>query len=410
MVENTEKNAKKFNIPVLKDFDSLLHCNICKDILNVPVLTPCNHTYCSRCIRDYLRNCNEKNCPLCLNDLNESSLRSELLLNEICRCYKNEISTIFTSLTKKDLNGDITRTENKNIEIVKPSKPFGMFKPTSQKTSLPSTKKAKNNTNSIIDMFSKKKKQKIGTDDKQNKSKCPICNNEFPLKFLQEEHIDNCLTTSKPGKTEYIDLLDEQSNNIEAKSDNVVDEEVYIGDDSSASINEIKENDYMKSYLQSVLKSSNTGNIYTPLPKLQLHDISTSTLKQNLSRYQLNTQGQKYNLIQRWKQWDVLYTSNFVDNPNPKDIKDLQRELNQWDMLNNKPIIVNSNNSGHNGNESHKVVDVSEMFDNKKINIKDDKFSRHQWEVKNKREYKKLIIVAKRNLLKEKNDNNISVK
>lgn len=52
--------SKKFSIPILKDFDALLHCNICKDILNVPVLTPCNHTYCSRCIREYLRNCNEK--------------------------------------------------------------------------------------------------------------------------------------------------------------------------------------------------------------------------------------------------------------------------------------------------------------------------------------------------------------
>ena len=113
MAKEPEKNGGKFNIPRLKDFDSLLHCNICKDILNVPVLTPCNHTYCSRCIREYLRNCNEKNCPLCLNDLNESFLRSELLLNEICKSYKNEISQIFKSLTAKDLVKDVPTVEMK---------------------------------------------------------------------------------------------------------------------------------------------------------------------------------------------------------------------------------------------------------------------------------------------------------
>lgn len=408
MAEETENNSGKFNIPRLKDFDSLLHCNICKDILNVPVLTPCNHTYCSRCIREYLRTCNEKNCPLCLNDLNESFLRSELLLNEICKCYKNEIRQIFKSLTEKDFKKDVPKVEVKQTEYVKQTTPFGMFKPSSQKTGL-QNKRSKTNGNSIIDMFPRKKKQKVTADDSQNKSTCPVCNNEFSVKFLQEEHIDNCLVTSKPGKPEFISLLDEQPDKSTSKPTTSESEEVYIGDDSSVIVEEPRENDYMNSYLQSALKTSSSTNAYTPLPKLQLHDIPTSTLKQNLSRYQLNTQGQKYNLIQRWKQWDVLYTSNFVDNPNPKDLKDLQRELNQWDILNNKPIIVNTSTSGNNANDNHKVVDVAEMFDSKKINIKDDKFSRHQWSVKNKKEYKKLIIQAKRNISKEKNDDNIPV-
>lgn len=398
--------SKKFSIPILKDFDALLHCNICKDILNVPVLTPCNHTYCSRCIREYLRNCNEKNCPLCLNSLNESSLRTELLLNEICKCYKNEINKIFLSLTRKDITVETTTDEVKALEEKKQPKSFSIFKPSFQKTST-INKKTKKSSNSIIDMFSKKKKQKIENDD--NESKCPICNQGFPLKFLQEQHIDKCLEkTKKPEKTEIIDLLDDQSNQMNSKSSAC--EEVYIDDDASITIDETKENEYIKSYLQSALKSNHINDAYMPLPKLQLHDISTSALKQNLRRYNLNTHGQKYNLIQRWKQWDVLYTSNFVDNPSPKDIKELQLELNKWDILNNKPIIVTSSSNGSGGNDTHKATDVYSMFDHKRIDIKDDKFSRHQWELRNKKHYKKLIITAKRNSLKQRQDDGISVK
>lgn len=256
-------------------------------------------------------------------------------------------------------------------------------------------------------MLSKKKKQKIENDD--NESKCPICNQGFPLKFLQEQHIDKCLEkTKKPEKTEIIDLLDDQSNQMNSKSSTC--EEVYIDDDASITIDETKENEYIKSYLQSALKSNHINDAYMPLPKLQLHDISTSALKQNLSRYNLNTHGQKYNLIQRWKQWDVLYTSNFVDNPSPKDIKELQLELNKWDILNNKPIIVTSSSNGSGGNDTHKATDVYSMFDHKRIDIKDDKFSRHQWELRNKKHYKKLIITAKRNSLKQRQDDGISVK
>lgn len=407
MVDIPVMKSKKFSIPMLKDFDALLHCNICKDILNVPVLTPCNHTYCSRCIREYLRNCNEKNCPLCLNSLNESSLRTELLLNEICKCYKNEINEIFLSLTKKDITVETTPDEVNSVQEKKQTTPFSIFKPSFQKTSTNNTKKTKKNSNSIVDMLSKKKKQKIENDD--NESKCPICNQGFPLKFLQEQHIDKCLEkTKKPEKTEIIDLLDDQSNQLDSKSF-ACEEEVYIDDDSSITIDETKDNEYIKSYLQSALKSNHINDTYIPLPKLQLHDISTSALKQNLSRYNLNTQGQKYNLIQRWKQWDVLYTSNFADNPSPKDIKELQLELSRWDVLNNKPIVVTSNSNGNGINDSHKATDVYSMFDHKRIDIKDDKFSRHQWELRNKKHYKKLIITAKRNSLKKKQDD-VSVK
>lgn len=397
---------KKFSIASLKDFDALLHCNICKDILNVPVLTPCNHTYCSRCIREYLRNCNEKNCPLCLNSLNESSLRTELLLNEICKCYKKEINEIFLSLTKKDLSDKPPTNEVNVIEEKKQLAPFSIFKPSFQKTNTGNTKKLKKSSNSIIDMLSKKKKQRTENDD--NESKCPICNQGFPLKFLQDQHIDKCLEkTRKPEETEIIDLLEDQSNQIDSMPC-ASDEEVYI-DDSSITIDESKDNEYIKSYLQSALKSNHINAAYIPLPKLQLHDISTVALKQNLGRYGLSTQGQKYNLIQRWKQWDVLYTSNFFDNPSPRDIKELQLELNQWDILNNKPIVVTSNSSGNGSNDTHKATDVYSMFDHKRVDIKDDRFSRHQWELKNKKHYKKLIITAKRNSQKQKQDDSLSV-
>ncbi|XBW38110.1 hypothetical protein QEN19_003704 [Hanseniaspora menglaensis] len=364
-----------FKVPVLKDFDSLLRCHICKDILNIPVITPCCHTFCSVCIRDYLRNGLDQNCPLCLNDLNESSLRSELLLNEICKCYRLDIKKVFIEKlnTNKENKQEpeiknIISNKRKQNKLISDS--FSLLKP---QQSAKKQKTASGN-NTIIDMLSRKKHQsptiaqETPTSTKE-KSNCPICNNKFSLKYLQEHHIDHCLSSLGTESKEIINLSDDNKKEIE-----------------SSDLEEEEDPKYLKSYLQSALQSNLIPKIQK-LPNLQLNDITTTTLKQNLMKYNLPVIGSKFNLIQRWKQWDVLYTSNFVDNPSPLPITSVRNTLIQWDALNNKAISANSSNNTN---------DLIAMLDNKKLDIKSDKFSRPTWESKYKKHYKELIKVARK--------------
>ncbi|KAG7844156.1 hypothetical protein KL941_004105 [Ogataea angusta] len=69
------------SFPNLSKLDSLLRCHICKDFLRAPVLTSCDHVFCSVCIRRSLES--DKKCPLCHEETYESKLRKVLLLDEI---------------------------------------------------------------------------------------------------------------------------------------------------------------------------------------------------------------------------------------------------------------------------------------------------------------------------------------
>lgn len=98
-------------LPELVDLDTLLRCHICKDFIKSPVLTPCAHTFCSLCIREYLNR--ELRCPLCLAELRESMLKSEFLVSEVISSYMEVRSKLLDILDSKKvvLEGDTSIVE-----------------------------------------------------------------------------------------------------------------------------------------------------------------------------------------------------------------------------------------------------------------------------------------------------------
>ena len=68
----------------LKDFSTLenaLHCEICKEFYDTPMLTSCSHTFCSKCIRTALST--DGRCPSCRTADQASKLRNNLALQEV---------------------------------------------------------------------------------------------------------------------------------------------------------------------------------------------------------------------------------------------------------------------------------------------------------------------------------------
>ena len=61
----------------LKDFADLenaLHCQICKEFYDTPMITSCSHTFCSKCIRTSLST--DGKCPACRTADQASKLRT----------------------------------------------------------------------------------------------------------------------------------------------------------------------------------------------------------------------------------------------------------------------------------------------------------------------------------------------
>ncbi|KAK5730751.1 E3 ubiquitin-protein ligase rad18 [Elasticomyces elasticus] len=72
----------------LKDFAQLenaLHCQICKEFYDTPMITSCAHTFCSRCIRTSLSA--DGKCPACRTADQASKLRNNWALQEVVASF-----------------------------------------------------------------------------------------------------------------------------------------------------------------------------------------------------------------------------------------------------------------------------------------------------------------------------------
>ncbi|KAI0101501.1 DNA repair protein rad18 [Nemania sp. FL0031] len=72
-------------IPGLSAVEAALRCQICKDFYRTPMLTSCNHTFCSLCIRRALSV--DGKCPLCRASEQEMKLRSNWSMEEVVTAF-----------------------------------------------------------------------------------------------------------------------------------------------------------------------------------------------------------------------------------------------------------------------------------------------------------------------------------
>ncbi|KAK4544398.1 hypothetical protein LTR36_004289 [Oleoguttula mirabilis] len=73
----------------LKDFAQLenaLHCQICKEFYDTPMITSCAHTFCSKCIRTSLSA--DGKCPACRTADQASKLRNNWALQEVVATFQ----------------------------------------------------------------------------------------------------------------------------------------------------------------------------------------------------------------------------------------------------------------------------------------------------------------------------------
>ena len=64
----------------LMPVEQAFRCHVCKDFFNSPMMTSCNHTFCSLCIRRSLAV--DGKCPLCRASDQESKLRGNWAMRE----------------------------------------------------------------------------------------------------------------------------------------------------------------------------------------------------------------------------------------------------------------------------------------------------------------------------------------
>ncbi|SCU89176.1 LADA_0E14070g1_1 [Lachancea dasiensis] len=385
-------------IPELTDIDTLLRCHICKDFLKTPVLTPCGHTFCSLCIREYLKR--ELKCPLCLAELRESMLKSEYLVNEIVASYGEvrtkllETLSVVRSLSTGDHNDsslielpdgrNSVATHNKNsshkhfdveddedLQIIETRDNLPLSKRGIQDITTAHKKPRKDSSKSGIASLLNKAKS---PDPRQDLANCPICVKSFPVDFLQRTHLDECLSVGA------VDMETADSNNLpqesivqSAKIDSSVPRQ------SLPSL-ETPTNLHFNRYLES---SSNAS--VTRLAKLNFSSMSLQQLKAKLSALKLPTTGSRQQMINRYNHYEMLWNSNYLDAINPVDERELRRRLANWESSHNCASDLTQN-----AGAISRYLNKNPMKD-----FRTDKFDRRGWMLAHRRIFRRLIKEAK---------------
>ncbi|GAA5898020.1 hypothetical protein JCM5296_001456 [Sporobolomyces johnsonii] len=89
----TLDDPSDFAFASLGELDKSLRCQICGELLSAPViLTSCQHTFCSFCLRQHLAVV--KKCPRCQAEANEDRIRRNLAMEEVVLAWKQSRSDL----------------------------------------------------------------------------------------------------------------------------------------------------------------------------------------------------------------------------------------------------------------------------------------------------------------------------
>ncbi|CAI5760651.1 unnamed protein product [Candida verbasci] len=330
------KNTK---LPILSELDLLKRCYICKEFFKAPVITSCNHTFCSQCIREYLISNNL--CPLCKTEVFESSLKRDVLLEEIVLCYK-EIRPYLLKLIKNEEQNEANGTHENNGKRKQEEKEVQVVK-----------------------------KPKV---EDPNLVECPVCNQLLPMETLQNtNHIDECglkrtvasrlrtRNTSKPSSISSFFKSSPNESPPSSPNNNPNTVPTKLGHDEY----------YFNSKTNVPIKR---------LAKLDYSSLTTPKLKEKLSALTLPINGNRNQLELRYNEYFVLFNSN-LDSNRPVSEKVLLQKLQKWESSHSAFKIVRNSISK---------------------SITDKNFSVKEWMDEYSDEFKELVKSAKQSMKKSK--------
>ncbi|CAN3372377.1 hypothetical protein DIURU_004165 [Diutina rugosa] len=348
-------------LPQLSQFDALARCYICKELFRGPVVTSCNHTFCSQCIRQHLMA--ESKCPLCKSEVYESQLRRDIVFDELVDMYRSLRPRLLELLI-----GDEEVTETK----------------------ITTNHQDQHLSDDSIEVVGELKKRHVDSSDDVEvigeTSQCPVCQRSMPADFISSKHLDMCLRglgdqalpkpSAKRAKTSRgsISTFFQQSRTPPP---------TRATDSSREATNSPGSDDRAERFI--LQAAQHNVNDSKRLHKLDFSSTSTPRLKERLAQLKLPTSGTRNQLELRYNQYHVLYNAN-LDAIHPQDDRVLRHQLRQWEQSHSAFSTSNTTLfDSHNSSLSHR-------------NITDKNFSATEWMRAYNDEFRELEQAARKSM------------
>ncbi|KAK0714808.1 hypothetical protein B0H67DRAFT_488576 [Lasiosphaeris hirsuta] len=348
-----EPRNEELDVPNLTDWlntplaglmpvEQAFRCHVCKDFYNSPMLTSCNHTFCSICIRRYLST--DPTCPLCRAKVEEVKLRGNWALREAVDAFVQARDTLLQVARKpvaapsppkrKAAEYDETHTDGRE-----------------NKRHRMSTRSRRVKGGEVTAAMMREEYDAIESDDSTYSEPddglvaCPICQ-----KRMKVNQVDPHLEASCVGPP------DEQS--------------------SSASRSRGNPNSNSRSARPAVQISPQKTRPER-LPALAYSMIKDGALRKKMAELGLSTAGSRPMLERRHQEWVIIWNAN-CDSAKPKKRFELLHDLEVWEKT-----------MGTRAPTSSRAAILGAQ-------IKDKNFDREGWANKNKNSFQDLIANARR--------------
>ncbi|KAI1443707.1 DNA repair protein rad18 [Annulohypoxylon stygium] len=326
----------------LSAVEAALRCQVCKDFYKTPMLTSCNHTFCSICIRRALSN--DGKCPLCRTTEQEMKLRSNWSMEEVVTTFTKARPDVllFARQSQEAAAEPIKRKLEETEDFESSSQPSGKRLRSSARLSKSRSMEATSEMARLEADIPDQDQSNFEPDD--GLVACPIC-----WQRMKEAQVNRHLDTSCPGEPQPQKTPSRQpsrSNSIPA-------------------------------VFNSSPKKLQRKNLER-LPAVNYSILKEPQLRKKLSDLGISTTGNRQMLEKRHKEWMTIWNAN-CDSQYPRQKRELLHDLDTWERTvgSRAPISSRSINIG--------------------TQIKDKDFDGAAWAAKHDNSFKDLIANARRN-------------
>ena len=282
-------------LALLSHLESALHCQICKEFYDTPMITSCSHTFCSRCIRTSLSA--DGRCPACRASDQASKLRNNWQLQEV----------VSTFLAARPQALKIAREERDEANKDKKSAKRKRAIPDSDdiaeaegggRTTRSKSRRTVASQSSQQELIEVEDSDEDGSFEPEKPKddgliECPLgCGKRMKLEAV-EPHLDRC--------------EDEKEAERKAKS------RIATGG----------------------LNSSRSSQRNTPRPQDRISELNYSLLKETAMRKKMDelglpSFGSKQLMVRRHTEWVNLWNAN-CDSSNARTKRELLHDLDTWE-------------------------------------------------------------------------------
>ncbi|KAI0910855.1 DNA repair protein rad18 [Ustulina deusta] len=298
----------------LSAVEAALRCQICKDFYKTPMLTSCNHTFCSLCIRRALSTGGK--CPLCRASEQEVKLRSNWSMEEVVAAFTHTRSavldfarrppTITREETPKRKADDMEEDgEQQESSQQRSSKRLRSSARLSKTRGMEATAEMARRESHIPDP------EPVNVEPDDGLVACPIC-----WRRMKPLQVDRHIDTSCPGEPQpQPDPTPpaQPSRRSSAKPTSITS--AFAPSSSTTSAPSLSK------------KPQPTPD---RLPALNYSMLKETQLRKELSELCLSTSGNRGTLERRHREWVMIWNAN-CDSQRPRRRAELLHDLEVWE-------------------------------------------------------------------------------